>query len=76
MVIYKIRKRNGSIVSFEIEKIEKAIKRAIEAVGGTDFSQVHEMAKAVGNEVERKIGKNIPDVETIQDAVEQILIKS
>ena len=76
MVIYKIRKRNGSIVSFEIEKIEKAIKRAIEAVDGTDFSQVHEMAKAVGNEVERKIGKNIPDVETIQDAVEQILIKS
>jgi len=75
MVIYKIRKRNGSIVSFEIEKIEKAIKRAIEAVGGTDFSQVSEMAKKVGDEVEQKIGKDIPDVEVIQDAVEQVLIK-
>jgi ribonucleoside-triphosphate reductase len=75
MVIYKVRKRNGSIVSFEIDKIEKAIRRAIEAVGGTDFSQVSEMAKKVGDEVERKIGHDIPDVETIQDAVEQILIK-
>jgi len=75
MVIYKIRKRNGSIVSFEIEKIEKAIRRAIEAVGGTDFSQVSRMAKMVGDEVEKKIGKDIPDVELIQDIVEQILIK-
>lgn len=75
MVIYKIRKRNGSIVSFEIEKIEKAIKRAIEAAGGTDFSGITAMAQKVGDEVEKKIGNDIPDVETIQDAVEHILIK-
>ena len=75
MVIYKVRKRNGAIVSFEIDKIEAAIKRAIEAVGGTDFSKVSSMAKKIGGEIESKIGNDIPDVEVIQDAVEQILIK-
>jgi hypothetical protein len=31
MAIYKIRKRNGAIIDFDIHKIEKAIKKAIEA---------------------------------------------
>ncbi|MDR1944579.1 MAG: hypothetical protein LBQ59_00375 [Candidatus Peribacteria bacterium] len=33
MTIYKVRKRNGSIVTFEREKIEKAIEKAIKSVG-------------------------------------------
>jgi anaerobic ribonucleoside-triphosphate reductase len=33
MAIYKVRKRNGSIVTFEREKIEKAIEKAIKSVG-------------------------------------------
>jgi anaerobic ribonucleoside-triphosphate reductase len=40
MAIYKVRKRNGAIVSFDRSKIENAIKRAIESVGGTDYSNV------------------------------------
>jgi anaerobic ribonucleoside-triphosphate reductase len=31
MAIYKVRKRNGSIVTFDIKKIENAIKKAIVA---------------------------------------------
>ncbi|MFA7717102.1 MAG: ribonucleoside triphosphate reductase [Candidatus Absconditabacterales bacterium] len=75
MAIYKIRKRNGAIIDFDISRIEIAIKKAIEAVGGEDFSQVANLAKKVGKEVEKKVGKEIPDIETIQDTVEQILVK-
>lgn len=75
MAIYKIRKRNGAIIDFDIAKIENAIKKAIEAVGGTDLSNVSSLAKKVAKEVEKKIGKEIPDIETIQDCVEQVLVK-
>lgn len=33
MVIYKVRKRNGVIVTFDRTKIEQSIQKAIEAVG-------------------------------------------
>lgn len=75
MAIYKVRKRNGAIIDFDINKIENAIKKAIEAVGGTDFSSVAALAKKVSKEVEKKVDKEIPDVEAIQDTVEQVLIK-
>ena len=75
MAIYKVRKRNGAIIDFDISKIELAIKKAIEAVEGTDFSEVSTLAHKVSASVEAKIGKDIPNVEDIQDAVEQILVK-
>ena len=75
MATYKVRKRNGAIIDFDITRIESAIKKAIEAVGGTDFSGVSKLTKAVNKEIEKKFGKKIPDVEAIQDMVEQVLIK-
>lgn len=75
MAIYKVRKRNGAIASFDISKIELAIKRAFEATGATDVAAVSSLAKKVAKEVERKIGDEIPSVEMIQDIVEEILIK-
>ena len=75
MAIYKIRKRNGSIVTFDRTKIEKAIQGAIEAVGGTDFSRVSAFVDQVIMRVEEKIGKDIPNVEFVQDTVEEVLIK-
>jgi len=75
MAIYKIRKRNGAIIDFDISKIELAIKKAVEAVGGTDFKDVPILAKKVAKEIEKKVGKEIPNIETIQDTVEQILVK-
>ncbi|MFA6255841.1 MAG: ribonucleoside triphosphate reductase [Candidatus Absconditabacterales bacterium] len=75
MAIYKVRKRNGAIIDFDISKIEAAVKKAIEAVGGTDFKEVPILAKKVSKEVEKKVGKEIPNIETIQDIVEKILVK-
>lgn len=75
MAIYKVRKRNWAIIDFDASRIELAIKRAIEAVGGTDFKDVASLAKKVGKEIERKVGKEIPNVEAIQDTVEEILVK-
>ncbi|MEI7920110.1 MAG: ATP cone domain-containing protein [bacterium] len=63
------------MIDFDISKIEYAIKRAIEAVGGTNFDEVPSLAKKVLEEIEQKIGKEIPDIETIQNTVEQILVK-
>ena len=40
MTIYKIRKRNGSIVTFEKEKIEKAIQLAFEAVQNKEVDHI------------------------------------
>lgn len=75
MAIYKVKKRNGTIVDFEQNKIVKAIEKAITSVGGSDFSHIEEMVSRVADLVEAKVGKNIPDVETIQDTVEEVLIK-
>ena len=33
------------------------------------------LAKKVRKEIEKKIGNEIPDIETIQDTIEQILVK-
>ena len=75
MAIYKIRKRNGAIDSFDVTRIEAAIKKAFEATGSTDFGEVANLAKKVSKEVEKKVGNEIPDIEMIQDTVEAVLIK-
>ena len=75
MAIYKVRKRNGAIVSFDRSKIENAIKRAIESVGGTDYNNIESITDKIIEAVLSKVGNEIPDVEMIQDAVEQTLIK-
>ncbi|EKD30357.1 MAG: hypothetical protein ACD_78C00079G0005 [uncultured bacterium (gcode 4)] len=75
MAIYKIRKRNGAIVTFDRTKIEHAIRSAIEAVGGTDFSRVPSFVDQVIMHTEEKIGSGIPNIEFVQDIVEEVLIK-
>lgn len=74
MAIFKVKKRNGSIVSFEGEKIKKAIKSAIIAAGGSDFSKLDMMVQDVISNLE-KTWDSIPDVEKVQDIVEETLIK-
>lgn len=76
MQIFKIKKRNWSIVTFDITKIENAIKKAIESVWWTDFSEVIDLSKNAVNLTAKRIWKNIPTVEDIQDAVEESLIKA
>lgn len=75
MAIYKIVKRNWAIVSFDREKIEKAIISAIKSCDWNDFSHVSAMTNLVIDLVEKKVWNNIPSVENIQDTIEEILIK-
>lgn len=75
MAIFKVRKRNGAIVTFDRQKIEDAIKKAIEASGGNAFNEVPALTDEVVAKVDATAGKNIPDIEMIQDKVESVLIK-
>jgi ribonucleoside-triphosphate reductase (formate) len=76
MAIYKVKKRNWAIVTFDRSKIETALKKAIEASGWKDFSEVQSLTDEILERVDVATGKNIPDIEMIQDKVEEILIKN
>ncbi len=75
MPLYKVQKRNGSIVDFELGKIHEAIRKAAEAVGKNDIAIVDTLTKEVEVELEAKYAAAIPSVEEIQDAVEDVLIR-
>lgn len=74
MAIFKVKKRNGSITSFDSEKIKKAIKSALVATGINDFSHLDSILSNVIKNIE-KLWVTIPEVETVQDIVEETLIK-
>ena len=75
MAIYKVVKRNWSIVTFDADKIKKAIKNAIISAWGNDFSSLDEIVWDVLILVSQKVDW-IPWVEDIQDVVEEVLIKA
>lgn len=74
MAIYKVRKRNWAIVDFDQSKIEKAIRLAFESIGNADADNLKLISTKVIKSVEKKIGKEIPNVEIIQDIVEEVLM--
>ncbi len=70
-----IRKRNGKIVPFKIEKITNAIYKASVEVGEASWQKASSLTKEVIKRLEKKLKKGeIPTVEGIQDMVEQVLI--
>jgi ribonucleoside-diphosphate reductase alpha chain len=73
----KVRKRDGSIVSFERNKISNAIYRAALEILGQK-QKAHYIAKRLVDGVIESISEQfknkIPDVETIQDIVEACLM--
>ena len=74
--MYKVRKRNGTIVDFEIQKITDAMKKAFEASERSyDDNIVDFLAIKVTSDFENKIKDNIISVEDIQDSVENVLMK-
>jgi len=75
MPIYKVKKRNWSIVTFDKDKIEYAIKQAIKAVWWTEFENIAYITNMAVSLIETKVWNKIPGIEDIQDAVEQVLIK-
>ena len=75
-MVKNIRKRDGSVVLFQKEKIAEAIWKAVKAVGGNDKEKAGKITELVVLELENKHKENsIPDVEEVQDLVERILIK-
>ncbi len=73
-MIVKIQKRDGRLVTFNIEKIANAIYKAAESVGGSNYEEALELAGKVGDLLMQK-GLEKPTVEEIQDCVEKVLIE-
>ncbi len=75
MPIYKIQKRNGAVVDFDLAKIEQAIDKAAEAVGQKEDVTAHVLAQDVYARLEGQFEDGIPSVEETQDLVEETLIQ-
>ena len=72
--MYKVRKREGKIVSFDINKIDSAIKKAFDSVDRKyDDNVIDFLALKVTADFEPKLKNNIVSVEDIQDSVEAVL---
>lgn len=71
-----VRKRDGSIEKFSPEKITWAIFKAANAVGGNDFGRAEELSAQVVDLINKKYGDMTPDIESIQDIVEKVLINN
>ena len=76
MFLNKIRKRDGSVVQFEEEKITEAIWKAAKAVGGNNRELAEHLGKVVVDDIQEKFDNRIPNVEEVQDIVEKALIEA
>src|SRR3989338_4894336 len=71
--IARVRKRDGTVVLFDQNKITNAIFKAAQSVGGKDRKAAQMLSDRVVKELE---GMTItPSIEQIQDTVEKILIE-
>jgi len=76
-IISKLVKRSGEVVSFEQEKITKAIYKAALSTKIDDHHLAKKLSDQVIMKINSKFHKNsIPAVEEIQDIVEEILIEN
>ena len=76
-MITSIRKRDGRVVPFDIEKIQHAVTKAFE---GSGSAKGEETARLISDQVERELENNenigsTPTVEEVQDMVERVLIE-
>ena len=74
--MYKVRKRDGKVVNFEIKKITEAMKKAFEASDKKyDDDMIDFLAIKVTSDFADKVKDDVIAVEDIQDSVESVLIK-
>ncbi len=73
--IKKVRKRNGSVVDFDQERITNAIFGAVVEVGGRDRKTAEKLSNEVVRILEERYAGKIPSVEDVQDTVEKVLIE-
>lgn len=72
----KIRKRNGKLVDFDVEKIALAIGKAGKATAEFDEVEAEKLAEKVVKIADESIRRKVPTVEEIQDIVEDVLLAS
>jgi uridine kinase len=75
--IQRVIKRNGTVVTFNPDRITNAIYRAAVAVGGRDRSIAESLTQQVIEYLRQVVPPGeIPTVEDVQDVVEKILIEN
>ena len=75
--ITHVKKRSGTIVPFNKERIANAIYRAAVAVGGRDKEKAEELSEEVVKFLNETFNNNeVPSIEDIQDIVEKVLIEN
>ena len=75
--MYRVNKRDGKEVSFDISKISEAMKKAFEACDRNyDDNVVDFLALKVTSDFESKVHDGLIDVEDIQDSVETVLVQA
>lgn len=72
--MYRVKKRDGELVDFNINKISAAIKKAFEATG-TEYndSVIDFLSLKVTADFQDKIADGSVSVEDVQDSVEAVL---
>ncbi len=77
MALDKIKKRNGQVVDFDRTRIEIAIGKASQTAGhDVSKEEIITLVSAIIANAELLFADTTPDVETIQDLVEQELMKA
>ncbi len=75
--MYKVIKRDGKEVSFNIKKISDAVRKAFDACNRQYEDSVIDMiALRVASDFEPKIKDNLISVEDIQDSAEKVLMEA
>ena len=75
--MYRVNKRDGKVVDFDIAKISEAIKKAFEACERQYNDNIVDfLALKVTSDFEPKIEDGIVAVEDIQDSVETVLVQA
>lgn len=72
--IYKIKKRDGTIVPFDSTKIEDAIYKALAATKTGDRKLAGELTLEVVERIKSRFYHKLPGVENVQDIVEEVLM--
>lgn len=81
MEIKKVKKRDGSVVDFNQNKIRDAILKAAQAAGSEAIQKADALAEKVRSDLQEIYGgeglgqEEFPEVEDIQDTVEKVLIE-
>ncbi|MDD5318024.1 MAG: ribonucleotide reductase N-terminal alpha domain-containing protein [Candidatus ainarchaeum sp.] len=75
--VSSVKKRDGRVVPFDMEKITEAIWKAAQSVGGTDRALSQALAEEVTRLINAKFSdENVPGIEDIQDLVEKVLVEN